>query len=220
MLKRFPFPILFMLCAVTLQFICITTNAQKADPSRDSLLYLSEFNSDIEGPSINHGDTAISKVENGHFVMDVKRANRYWTLHLGADALATTLTFIEIKLKVTSDSTNRSFGLCWHAKLNDQQVWEDFDFLLATNNTYSIFYSKNDHDDIQLSGWKPCACINSTDYNILRIERFDNLYKFYINNTLVYQRQLPRLNLMFGGLYVHPHAILYVDYVKMGVFKQ
>jgi hypothetical protein len=200
--------------------ISLNRPVQQAGPSRDSILYLLDFNTNNEGPSINHGDTAISKVENGNFVMDVERANRFWTLHLGPGASTEQTTIIEIKFKIVSDSTNRSFGFSWNARLNDQKVWEDFDFMLSTNNTYSIFFTKNDYDDVQISGWQFCSCIRPAGYNILRIERVDKLYKFYINNVLVYQHHLPPMNLMFGGLYVHPHSILYVDYVKLGVLKK
>jgi len=220
MYKRTFICIKFFFTTMVLNSICNTAFAQKADKSKDSILYLSQFNNIEEAPSINHGDTAICKVEKGTFIMDVKRANRFWALHFGSGAIAHEPEILEIKLKMVADSLPGIYGLSFNAVLGDNGIWNDYLFLLSTDKKYCIYIKKSNGDHIEISGWQPSFDVNSTGYNLIRIEkRADNLFQFYINNESVFQAKLHPITLMFGGLYTDPHSILYVDDLKLGVFR-
>jgi hypothetical protein len=98
-------------------------------------------------------------------------------------------------------------------------TWDDFIFLLSTDKQFCISSNKSGQGTI--SGWQPSFYVNSTGYNLVRIEvRTGGLYQFYINNELAYQIKLQPLTLMLGGLYTDPHSILYVDFAKVAVFKK
>jgi len=206
---------------LALQSLCNTVIAQHVDKSRDSILYLSQFDNIEEAPAINHGDTAICKVEKGNFIMDIKRANRYWALHFGSAAMTHDPEILEIKLKMEADSLPGIYGLSFNAVLGDNNIWNDYLFLLSTDKKYCIYIKKSNGDHIEISGWQPSFDVNSTGYNLVRIEkRAENLFRFYINNEAVFQTKLQPIPLMFGGLYTDPHSILYVDFLKLGVFKK
>jgi hypothetical protein len=178
------------------------------------------FDTEGTAPSINHGDTAVSKTEKGNYVMDVKHANRFWTLHFGgADTLAK-LEILEIKIKMSADSLPGVYGFIWNYRRTAPNKWDDYVFLLSTDKQFCIMSTKGNQRTL-ICEWEPHFDVYSTGYNIVRIEkRAGNMYRFYINNELVFHQNLGPLTLQFGGLYTDPHAILYVDYVKMGVFKK
>ena len=211
----------FLLTLSVLQILSITTIAQKADSSKDSILYQSQFDTEKEGPSINHGDTAISKVEKGNFVMNIKKSNRFWTLHMSSPGgLTTQPEILEVKLKVAADSLPGVYGFSFNSQLMANNTWDDFIFLLSTDKQFCIFSNKSEKG-IPISGWQPSFYVNSTGYNLVRIEvRTGDLYQFYINDELVYQIKLQPLTLMFGALYTDPHSILSVDFYKVAVFKK
>jgi hypothetical protein len=204
-----------------LQCLSIAAIAQQADSSKDSILYFSQFDSKEEAPSINHGDTAISKVENGNFVMNNKKSNRFWTLHLSSpDDLTVQAEILEVKLKISADSLPGVYGFSFNTQVIDKNKWDDFLFLLSTDKQFCIFTNKSGQS-IPISGWQPNFYVNSTGYNLVRIEiRAGNFYHFYINNELVYQRKLQPVTLMLGALYTDPHSILSVEFLKVGVLKK
>ena len=204
-----------------LQCLSITAIAQQSDSSKDSILYLSQFDKEEEAPSINHGDTAICKAENGNFVMNNKRSNRFWTLHLNSpDVLSVQPEILEVKLKIVADSLPGVYGFSFNTQVIAKNKWDDFLFLLSTDKQFCIFFNKSG-EGIPISGWQPNFYVNSTGYNLVRIEmRAGNFYHFYINNELVYQKKLQPVTLMLGALYTDPHSILSVDFLKVSVFKK
>jgi len=219
--KTFFTCIKYLIILLVLQHSTMPVAAQQADHSKDSILRLGEFEKEGEAPSIKHGDTVISKIEKGNFVMDIKRANRFWILHFGYPAFNDQVDILEIKLKMTADSLPAVYGFSWNAVMsNIPDTWDDYMFMLSTDKQFCI-YTEKDEKYIRISGWQPSFDVYSTGYNIVRIEkRADNLYKFYVNDELVFQKKLPPLNLQFAGLYTDPHAILYVDYIKLATFKK
>lgn len=110
-----------------LQILSIVTIAQQADSSKDSVLYSSQFDSENVAPNINHGDTAICKVENGNFVMNNKKANRFWTLHLSSPGdLTVQPEILEVKLKVAADSLPGVYGFSFNTEVIAKNKWDDF----------------------------------------------------------------------------------------------
>jgi hypothetical protein len=204
-----------------LQILSIVAIAQQADNSRDSILYFSQFDSEEEAPSINHGDTAVCKAEHGNFVMNNKKANRFWTLHLSSpDDLTVQPEILEVKLKIAADSLPGVYGFSFNTVVIAKNKWDDFLFLLSTDKQFCI-YTKRGEQHIPISGWQPNFYVNSTGYNHVRIEiRAGNFYYFYINNELVYQKKLQPVTLMLGALYTDPHSILSVDFLKVSAFKK
>jgi hypothetical protein len=105
--------------------------------------------------------------------------------------------------------------------MGENNSWNDWIFLLSTDKQFCIFENKSNGNNVPISGWLPSFYVNSTGYNIVRIEKkAGNLYQFYINNELVFKTKLQPVTLQLGGLYTDPHSILYVDFVKWGVFRK
>jgi hypothetical protein len=120
---------------------------------------------------------------------------------------------------MAADSLPGVYGFSWNARLTGNNTWDDFIFLLSTDKQFCIFATKGGQN-IPISGWQPNFYVNSTGYNVVRIEhKADNLYQFYINKELVFEKKLQPVNLMFGGLYTDAHSILYTDFIKLAIFK-
>jgi len=211
----------YLILLLVLQHSTMPVAAQQADHSKDSIIHISQFETEGEALSINHGDTAIAKTEKGNFVMDIKRANRFWILHFGYPDFSEQVDILEVKLKLASDSLPAVYGFSWNAvPTSVPATFDDHMFMLSTDKKFCIFTEKGE-EYIRISGWQPSFDVYSTGYNIVRIEkRADNLYKFYVNDELVFQKKLPPVPLQFAGFYTDPHAILYVDYIKLAAFKK
>jgi hypothetical protein len=192
---------------------------QSATPAeKETVVGIINCDSTATFPSINHGDTAIAKTENGLYVMDVKKANRDWTLHFAPAPVTAKPNVLEIKLRIEADDMMASHGIGWNTVQTGPNKFDGYLFVLE-GPSVRIGKTEKGHDS-PITPWLYSTAIHSRDYNVVRIEQSaDSLHRFYVNNELMFELKLPPTDLTTLALWVDPHAILYVDYYKLAIKK-
>lgn len=203
---------LLLLCAIS------NSVAQEA-AGKDSVLQMIEFNGSEDIPQINHGDTAIAKTGNGHYVLDINKSNRFWALRLNSGLTMPEPNVLEMKMKLEKKTLGTMYGLIWSAVRERPDFFDEYVFLISTAGEFYI-YHKTEKGIIPVGppGFSPS--INTNGYNTLRVQQSaDSLHQFYINDHLLIRTKLPKTNLSVFGFYVDPHNALYVDYIRFSVKK-
>ena len=185
---------------------------------QETVAVLEEFDHDPSRfPSINHGDTAIAGMKDGHYVMDSKNANRFWALRLGAITTAFICNQLEMKMKLTTDDNSFGYGMIWNTEQKAMNIFDEYRFLVSKNGYFSVIQRQGGNDIVQKK-WTACDCIQINDYNVLRVhQNTDSTHRFYINDKLVFEKKLPLTNLAKFGFYSSEHAILYIDRLKISL---
>ena len=195
--------------------------AQTGVTANETVLFKEEFDDNNNNwPIINHGDTAFTQVENGHYVLNIINSSRWWALRLGIlSGLSQEPNVLEMKLKITTDSSNIDYGIIWNTVRQSTSVFNENSFLVSSTKAYAIYKKEND-SSYTLKDWTNSAMVKVNDYNVLRIEQGeDGTHTFYINNQRVTHGKMPKSNLAIYGFYVDAKAILSVDYIMLAVKK-
>jgi hypothetical protein len=183
---------------------------------KETVAGIVNFDNPASFPNINHGDTAVAKTENGLYIMDVKHANRDWTLHFAPMPVASKPNVLEIKMKIEADNIATTYGFGWNTVQTGPNKFDDY-FVLFNGPGIQIVKTENGRDT-ELTPWLYSTAIHSRDFNVVRIEQSaDSLHRFYVNNSLMFELKLPPTDLTRLALYEYPHAILYVDYYKLAI---
>ncbi|HEY8896255.1 MAG TPA: hypothetical protein VIM79_15615 [Niastella sp.] len=220
-----------MLRAVIFKSICILCLLWVALPARmyaqtgltgqETILFKEEFDdNDKQWPIINHGDTAFTQVENGHYILNIMNSSRWWALRLGIlSGLSQEPNVLEMKMKITTDALPVDYGIIWNTVRQSTSVFNENVFLISNTREYCILKKEND-TSYTLRDWTNSASIKINDYNVLRVEQEeDGTHTFYINNHKVTHGILPKTNLASYGFYVDAKTILSIDYVMLAVKK-
>ena len=196
-------------------FLSQTVSAQEA---ADTLVLNEPFdNNNFHWPEENH-DSAFSKVENGNYVFNNKMSSRVWSYRLAPAGVFTRKpNVLEMKMKSMSDAGNAIYGILWHTMLLRHGVYNEYGFLISAIGNATIIQKLND-TLIVIKPWAFIPSINQFGYNILRIEETTgDLFKFYINNNLVFEQSLINGEISTLGFYCDPHTVLAIDYIKLVV---
>lgn len=191
-------------------------------PAKEQVLLQMDFNDPANPmvPNIIHGDTASAIVQNDHYVLNSKKANRFWALRLATPAeYLPTCNILEMKMKVVADSPQVAYGILWHTLHPSPKIFNEFRFWVYTTGEYIIHAKLND-TLYKISEFTECSCINkgTSAYNTLRIEEIrSGEFRFFINGQMVYQAVLNVPQFTTFGFYTDEHTTLYVDYVKFAV---
>ncbi|MBC9909849.1 hypothetical protein [Chitinophaga varians] len=205
-----------------LVLLCITTkkaSSQSVLPAKEKVLLQMDFDDPANPmvPNIIHGDTASAIVQNEHYVLDAKKASRFWALRLGTPAeYLPTCNILEMKMKVVADSSRVPYGILWHSVQSSPGVFNEFAFWVYSTGEYVIF-AKTNNTVYTISELMECSCINkgTSAYNTLRIEEIHaGEFRFFINGKMVHQAILRVPQFTTFGFYTNEHTTLYVDYVK------
>ncbi|RBL90060.1 hypothetical protein [Chitinophaga flava] len=203
--------------------LCITS--EKAHPqspisqAKENVLLQMDFDDPANPmvPNIIHGDTATAVVQNGHYVLNTQKANRFWALRLGTPAeYVPTCNILEMKMKVVTDSPQAKYGILWNSVQKTPGTFNEFDFWVYSTGQYIIFAKANDSIH-KISEFTECPCINkgTSAYNTLRIEEIHSgEFRFFINGQMVHQAVLRVPQFTTFGFYSDAHTALYVDYIK------
>ncbi|MGN7824404.1 hypothetical protein ACTJJB_30045 [Chitinophaga sp. 22536] len=206
--------------------LAITTgkaHSQSAtQPAKEKVLLQMDFDDPANPmvPDIVHGDTASALLQNGHYVLDAKKASRFWALRLGTPAEEVPgCNILEMKMKVTADAPQARYGILWNSVQKTPGVFNEFAFCVYSTGQYTIF-AKVDNAAYDIAELTACSCINkgTSAYNTLRIEEINSgEFRFFINGQMVHQAVLKVPPFTTFGFYSDAHTTLYVDYVKFAV---
>lgn len=185
-------------------------------PTTDLLVEYFDGTSDNSWPTVNHGDSAIAKVKDGNYVLDIKNASRFWALRLGIiGEFNPAPDVLEMKMKLTSNAATAAYGIIWSTVRISERIFDEYSFLLTRDGTFGLMKRENGNT-YTVKDWTQCTCINKTDYNTLRIEQSaDGEHRFYINNQLVFQSKMSPTNLASIGFYCDAHTVLSTDYIHL-----
>lgn len=188
-------------------------------PAKETVLLQMDFDDPANPmvPNIIHGDTASAIVQDGHYVLNAKKASRFWALRLGTpDEEVSTCNILEMKMKVVADAPQARYGILWHSVQKTPSIFNEFAFLVYSTGQYAII-AKVDDAAYDIAELTECPCINkgASAYNTLRIEEVHSgEFRFFINGQMVHQAVLKVPRFTTFGFYSDAHTTLYVDYVK------
>lgn len=192
--------------------------AQQTALAEETLLLMENFDDNTANswPAINHGDSAIAGIKNGHYVLDILHSSRFWALRLGfVEGLTATPDLLEMKMKLTGE-VKAAYGILWSTVKKSERIFDEYSFLLNNADGAFAIFQRVDGKTLTIKEWTDCSCINTKDYNVLRIEESPGAeHRFYINGQLVYQGNMPATNLAGIGFYCDAHTILSTDYIKL-----
>lgn len=209
-------------------WVILTTTAEKIYgqspvlPAKETVLLQMGFDdsANTTAPNIIHGDTASALIQDGHYVLDAKKASRFWALRLKTpDEFVATVNILEMKMKVVADSPTARYGILWHTVQKAPKIFNEFAFWIYSTGQYVLFAKAND-SSYKISEFTECSCIHkgNSAYNILRIEEVrGGEFRFFINGQMVHEAVLMVPKFTTFGFYTDAHTVLYVDYVKFAV---
>jgi len=208
-----------MLLAFLLPAAAIAQGSAPVHPAKETILLKEDFDGQprITVPEYNYGDTAFANVRDGHYVLDAKKAGRFWALRLQTPAeFVARTTVLEMRMKMTADAASGQYGILWHTIRTAPNVFNEYVFTITSSGKFAV-YAKLEDKPYPVIGWTPCDCISKGNdaYNTLRIEEWEKgRYRFFINEQMVYEGDLMIPTFTTFGFYSDAHTVLYVDYVK------
>ncbi|MFB6456773.1 hypothetical protein ACE38W_15985 [Chitinophaga sp. Hz27] len=188
-------------------------------PAKEKVLLQMDFEDPANPmvPTITYGDTASAMVQHDHYVLDAKKAGRFWALRLATPIeYLPACNILEMKMKVVADSVRTPYGILWHSVQQAPKSFNEFAFWIYSTGEYVIFAKAND-SVFKIAELTECACVNKgiSAYNTLRIEEIHSgEFRFFINGQMVHQASLMVPHFTTFGFYTDAHTTLYVDYVK------
>ena len=209
------------LLAIFIFFPCAMKAQDQATvrPAKEVILLKEEFAGPplMIVPEYNYGDTAFASIKDGHYVLDARNSRRFWALRLETPAsLPARPTILEMKMKVSADSSSAQYGILWHTTHTAPHIFNEYVFTVYASGSFIIYVKINDQPYPLITA-TPCTCVNkgSGVYNTLRIEEWDKgHYRFFINDQSVYEGDLLIPTISTFGFYSDAHTVLSVDYVK------
>lgn len=139
--------------------------------------------------------------------IDDKKWKNFWSevnLYTNDDYI------IETKIKFIRNKNNFGFGLVFASKNYDNANY----FLISGNGFYKI-YNKKEGDAKDLTDWKESDIVKKNDYNILRIEKKANEFRYILNNKEIAKfNNIPMFGQQFG-ISVQNMINVDVDYIKV-----
>lgn len=161
-----------------LSFISVTLYAQ------ETVIINETFdNNDKQWPIFNENDYS-TEVKKGKYIMKANVEDKtYWFYKFFNDNLncANENFTVEVTFDFIKGETNTPFGLISNMYNNKSNYVK---FLIAVNGYYKVshYYSEKDH---LYADWTQTSLINEKGSNKLKIERFHNICRYYINDQLV-----------------------------------
>ena len=209
----------FLAIFIFMSFAIKAQGQATVHPAKEVVLLKEEFDGPplMALPEYNYGDTAFASVRDGHYVLDSRNSRRFWALRLETPAgLTARPTVLEMKMKVSTDSSNAQYGILWHTTHPAPHIFNEYVFTVYASGAF-IIYAKINDQPYPVITRTPCTCVNkgSGAYNTLRIEEgAKGHYRFFVNDQPVYEGDLliPTINTF--GFYSDAHTLLSVDYVK------
>lgn len=117
---------------------------------------------------------------------------------------------LEIKLKFVNGADNYGYGLVFGSYDYDYANY----FLVTGNGNYKI-YSKSIGQESEHTKWIKSNIINNKDYNILKIEKVQSNYSFYLNNKKVYENDSIKLYGTSFGISIQKKMNIDIDYFSI-----
>jgi hypothetical protein len=189
---------------------------QNKNDSTELILDEDFMGSNNNWPIINHGDTAFTKLTDGHYILNVRNANRFWALRMQPLQIVARPTELEIRLMATSIDDAAYYGIIFNVVKKASDIFDEFRFLISKDGYYAVVERVDGHNVVHVRGTS-CSCVKD-HYNVLRVSKTaDSVHRFYINDRQVYQKKLTFSDLFTFGFYVDAHSVLFVDRVKMSI---
>lgn len=125
-------------------------------------------------------DTYNAKILNGIYKINFS-SDKYWFNFMTSKYIKPSDNFvIETKIKYIGGKNGYGFGLVF-GNIN----YENSNYFLVTGNGFYKIMSSKKGVDNEYDGWVESSLVKVDSYNVIRIEKTDDLYKFFINGTLV-----------------------------------
>ena len=208
-------------------FIFIFFFTYQSTYSQDSLVYNEEFNNNDNywlvwdgikevkrrrSKNIKKIDTDKSlEIANGHYKLfndswdDVYSWQRIYVLNPNKDFV------IETKIRQIDGDDDEEFGFIWGYKNNENGN----NFYINSEKEFAISSVVNGNE-VELVDWEDADIINEMgEYNVLKVEKKNRNYYYYINDSLVYEQTMT-LNLNnFFAFFIEDDITIEIDYLRI-----
>ncbi len=177
---------------------------------RDLYVINDNFNDNSYNWSLTNDKEISEKIKNGHLYIKNKTYQynyRVWnSLNINESQDFT----IEAKIKLISGTKFSEYGLSWNA-----YGWSNsMQFIINSTGQYQVSRYSEGKEYVLLSG-SNSAINGKGKYNIFKVVKQNNKYKFYINGKLLGSSQYYKKDGNKYGFYIDPAAEIAIDYFKI-----
>lgn len=189
----------------------VTDNINNTNYNDSDYFFSDQFKNNSKNWFTGSDEKKNFNVKNGKYYLKHKRKEKGWATY--QDAIIDTNRDFEIETKIDKISgvTNYGYGLIFGKKDKN-----DFRFYISSSGYYKVARIVDNKEQI-IKKWTTTNYVNSGNQksNLLKVEKINGNYKFYINDNYVYQMEYEKF---FGnklGFVVYNNQEIAVDFVRV-----